>query len=79
MTESEIKKFLAVLALHLNDLIDLATATYKLSITMLRAGDAGRSMFSENIPVFLDMANQINIQNQYIAKLTQDIKEKEQG
>lgn len=79
MTDGEIKKFCAVLALHLNDLIDLATATYKLSITMLRAGDVGRSMFPENIPVFLDMANQINIQNQYIAKLTQDIKEKEQG
>ena len=73
MTEQEKKDKLAALALHLNDLIEIATNSYKLCVAMIRGGDSGICFFQTFIPEFHDTAKKISGQNEFIQKFIQDI------
>lgn len=72
MTEQEKKESLAALALHLNDMIDIATRAYDLSATLIR-NDEGDRFLKRHFPDLRKMVEQISSQNEFVQKIIQSL------
>lgn len=75
MTEQEKKESLAALALHFNDMIDIATRAYDLSATLIR-NDEGDRFLIRHFPDLRKMVDQISSQNEFVQKIIQPLAER---